>query len=62
MVTMHEGIKEVRDTGSRFIQRMETGVLTVYGWMSGPAMTQQERTHLRLYEAEAYQRYSQHPG
>lgn len=62
MVTMHQGIKEVRDSGSRMIHRMETGVMSVYDWMSGPAMTEQERTQHRLHEAEAFQRYCQHPG
>ena len=61
MVTMHQGIKEVRESGSRFIHRMEAGVMTVYDWMSGPPMTEQERTQLRIAEAEAIRRYSQPP-
>lgn len=58
MVTMNEGIKEVRETGSRFIHKLEHGVVAVYGWMSGPAMTEQERSQLRLVEAEPIRRYS----
>ena len=62
MVTMQEGIREARESGSRFIHRMETGALAVYAWVSGPAMTEQERTQRRLHEAEAYQRYRQQPS
>ncbi len=56
---MNQGIKEVRETGSRFIHRLETGALAVYDWMSGPAMTEQERIQIRMAETEAYRRYSQ---
>ncbi len=62
MVTMHQGIREVRESGSRFIHRMEVGAMAVYDWVSGPAMTDQERTQFRLHEAETYQRYYQHVG
>ncbi len=62
MVTMNQGIKEARETGSRFVHRMETGVMAVYDWVSGPAMTDQERMQHRLQEAEAFQLYCQHPG
>ena len=58
MVTMNEGIKEVRETGSRFIHKLEHGALTVYDWMTGPAMTEQERSQLRLAESEPVRRYS----
>ena len=61
MVTMNQGIKEVRETGSRFIHRLETGALTVYDWVSGPAMTEQERTQHRLAETEPIRRFSQPP-
>ena len=59
MVTMNQGVKEVRETGSRFIHRLETGVLAVYDWVSGPAMTEQERTQHRLAETEHLRRFSQ---
>ena len=59
MVTMNQGIKEARETGSRFIHLMEAGVLAVYDWMSGPAMTEQERTQHRLAETEPLRRYTQ---
>lgn len=59
MVTMNQGIREVRDTGSRFIHRLETGVMAVYGWVSGPPMTEQERTQHRLAETEPIRRFSQ---
>ena len=62
MVTMQEGIREARETGSRFVHRMEAGALYFYSWISGPPMTEQERTKLRLHEAEAYLRNSQYPG
>ena len=61
MVTMNQGIKEARETGSRFIHRMEAGVVAVYDWMSGPAMTEQERTQYRLAETEPLRRYTQTP-
>lgn len=62
MVTMNQGIREVRETGSRFIHRMEAGVLAVYDWVSGPAMTEQERIQHRLAETEAIRRYTQSPA
>ena len=58
MVTMHQGIREARETGSRFIHWMEAGALSVYTWMSGRPMTEQERMQSRIYEAETQQRYS----
>ncbi len=61
MVTMNQGIKEVRESGSRFIHRMEVGVMAVYGWVSGPGMTEQERTQLRLAETDSIRRYGQPP-
>lgn len=61
MVTMNQGLREVRESGSRFIHRMETGVLAVYDWVSGPAMTEQERRQLRLAETEPIRRYAQPP-
>ena len=44
MVTMNHSIKEVRETSSRFIHKLETGVVAVYDWVSGPPMTEHERT------------------
>ena len=61
MVTVNQGIKEVRDSGSRFIHRMETGLVTVYGWVSGPAMTEQERINVKLAETEPLRRFPQTP-
>ena len=61
MVTMNQGVKEVRDVGSRFFHKVESGVATVYGWVSGPAMTEQERTQLRLQETEAIRRGMENP-
>ena len=61
MVTMNQSVKEVRDAGSRFIHKMEAGVATVYNWVSGPAMTEQERTQLRLQETEGIRRSMQNP-
>ena len=62
MVTMQEGIREARETSSRFMHRMETGALALYSLVSGPAMTEQQRMKLRVYEAETYQRYCQLPS
>ena len=59
MVTMNQGIKEVRDTGSRFIHRMESGMLAAYTWISGPAMSEQEREHHKLLETEHIRRFTQ---
>ena len=61
MVTMHQGIKEVRESGSRFIHQMEMGVIAVYDWVSGPAMTEQERTQHRLIETDPIRRYNHSP-
>ena len=57
MVTMNEGIKEVRETSSRFIHKMETGVLAVYNWASGPPMTEQERHQVRVHSTEFIRRF-----
>lgn len=59
MVTMNQGIREVRETGSRFVHRLEVGVIAVYDWVSGPALSEQQRTQLRLAESEPFRRYSQ---
>ena len=59
MVTMNQGIKEVRETGSRFVHLMEAGVLSVYDWVSGPPMTEQERAQHKLAETEPIRRFSQ---
>ena len=56
---MNQGIKEARETGSRFIHKLETGVVAVYDWVSGPAMTEQERTQHRMAESEPIRRFSQ---
>ena len=59
MVTMNQGIKEMRETSSRFIHRLETGVMSVYDWVSGPAMTEQERIQHQIVETEPIRRFSQ---
>ncbi len=56
MVTMNQGVKEVRDIGSRFIHKMEAGLATVHELVSGPAMSELERTQHRLQEAEHIRR------
>ncbi len=61
MVSMNQGIKEARESGSRFIHLMEIGALAAYNWISGPAMTEQERTQHRLAETEPIRRFTQHP-
>ena len=59
MVTMNQGVKEVRDVGSKFIHRMELGVTAAYNWVSGPAMTEQDRAQQRIFETEALRRFPQ---
>ena len=59
MVTMNQSIREVRETGSRFVHRLEVGVIAVYDWVSGPPMSEQQRNKLRLAEIEPIRRYSQ---
>lgn len=61
MVTMNQGIKEMRETSSRFIHKLEHGALAVYDWVSGPAMSEQERMQHRLAETEAIRRFAQPP-
>ena len=59
MVTMNRGMREFRDVGSRFVHRMEAGVLAAYYWVSGPAMTEQDRMQQRLAETDPIRRYPQ---
>ena len=56
MVTMNQGVKEVRDVGSRFFHKVEAGVATVYDWVSGPAMTDRERMQHELQVTEPIRR------
>ena len=58
MVTMNQGIKEVRETSSRFIHRLESGVMAVYDWVSGPPMTDNDRLQILLAETETYRRFN----
>ena len=57
MVTMNQGIREVRESGSRFIHRMEAGVMAVYDWMSGTPTTEQERLQAQLHSTELIRRF-----
>ena len=57
MVTMNQGVREVRDAGSRFIHKMEIGAVAAYNLFAGPAMTEQERVHHKLIETEALRRF-----
>lgn len=59
MVTMNQGVKEVRDAGSRFIHKMEVGALAAYSWVSGPGMTEQDRLQHKLAESENIRRFPQ---
>ena len=58
MVTMNQGVKEVRETGSRFIHRLEAGVMAAYDWVSGPAMTDMDRHQHQLAESDTYRIHS----
>lgn len=59
MVTMNQGVKEVRDVGSRFVHKMEHGVVAAYNWVSGPAMTEHDRVQHKLAETEYLRRFPQ---
>ncbi len=61
MVTMNQGVREVRDVGSKFIHKMEFGVMAAYNWISGPAMTDLDRMQLRIMETEPLRRFPQTP-
>lgn len=61
MVTVNQGVKEVRDVGSRFVHRMEASVVAAYNWVSGPAMTEQDRLQHKLAETEFLRIYPQGP-
>ena len=58
MVTVGEGVREVKDSGSKMLQRVEMGALAVYDWLSGPPMTDQQRIQHRLAELETARRYT----
>ena len=59
MVTVNQGVKEVRDVGSKFVNLMEAGALAAYNWVSGPAMTEQDRVQHKLAETEFLRRFPQ---
>ena len=59
MVTMNQGVKEAKDVGSRFVHRMEAGVMAAYNWVSGPGMTEQDRVQHKLAETEFLRRFPQ---
>ncbi len=61
MVTMNQGVQEVKDAGSRFIHSMEAGLAAAYNWVSGPAMTEQDRVRHQLIETEPLRRFPQTP-
>ena len=61
MVTMSQGVREFKGIGSRFIHKMEAGVMAAYDWVSGPAMTELERTQHRLEETEPIRRGMEYP-
>ena len=57
MVTVGEGFREVKHSGSHFIHRMESGFLVVYDWFSGPAMSEQQRVRQQIAESETARRF-----
>ncbi len=61
MVTMNQGVKEVRETGSRFIHLLEAGMMAAYDLVTGPAMTEQERVQHHLAESYEYRRHYRMP-
>jgi hypothetical protein len=40
------------------LHHMESGIVTAYDWLSGPAMSEQERSQHKLQETEATRRTS----
>ena len=38
------------------LHHMEEGVVAAYDWLSGPAMSEQERTQHKLFETESLRR------
>lgn len=57
MVTVGEGFREVKHSGSHLVHRMESGFQTVYGWLSGPAMSDQDRVRHQIVETEILRRF-----
>ena len=57
MVTVRDTAKEVRESSSRVLHRMETGLMAAYDWISGPPMSELQRNQLKLYETENIRRY-----
>ncbi len=56
MVTVGESIREVKHSGSHLVHRMETGFVAVYDWLTGPAMSDQERLRRSIAETEPVRR------
>jgi len=52
MVTVRIGVREAKESGSKALHSVETGLIAAYGWLSGPGMTDQERRHQKLAESE----------
>ncbi len=61
MVTMNQGIREVRENSSRLIHLMEAGLMSAFEWISGPAMSEQDRVQLKLAETQPLRRFPQPP-
>lgn len=57
MVTVREGAKEVRESNSRVLHRMEAGLIAAYDWISGPPMSDLQRDQQKVYESEGIRRY-----
>ena len=48
MVSVHIGVREVKESSSRMLNRVEAGLVAVYGWLSGPPMSDLDRPHKQL--------------
>ena len=57
MVTVGQGVREVKQSSSKMLQRLEMGAVSVYDWLTGPAMTDQQLDQHLLVELETARKY-----
>ena len=57
MVSVAVGMKEAKMSGTRVLHRMEEGFLSVYDWLSGPPMSEQERLHHAIAGTDSIRRF-----
>ena len=52
MVTVRIGVREAKESSSKVLHQMETGLIAAYDWLSGPGMTELDRRQQKLAESE----------